>query len=781
MKHIFLFCLFFIASLQIIKADETKAFSISFNKSQFSFSNNETGALEICTKDNKMVSSFDTNGLEPELPWVSVDVKMPFGTSFRDFDFSTSQVTLFEDVVVAEIQPPIPTDSITTQHTTLKLPQYPNAVYPSTNIRYIMSSTTKNEVVLHFLVCPFIYEAKDKRLHLVDNLTLNIHHKTEGPTTKEERRDLFLQKFPNVIASGSAFITDNDSIGFYDISSSLNDSIDYIIITSDELYDDFKPWARWKTQKGVRTKIVSVEDIEIAYGDNFSTENAIKSLLAALYYQNGLKYALLGGDDTIVPSKKCCGLMGTSYEDRQIPTDLFYACLDYQQQDLFWDKNGNGICGELADSISMEQFISVTRLPVRTSEDVKNTISKLMGYEQYPLANGWNNNMLTAGTRILYNSYTTHSDAETSGDKLYEQFIAPYWNGTRKKLYDTFSDVEDSVADREGLQNQLSKGYTFADLICHGGENHWGLYYKYIKDSPASKYMTDDALELNNSGYTIITTNACSTNAFDWEKEDPCLSEALIRNPNSGVVAYLGSSRYGWYSSNLGLSLQYEARFYENLLSSLHEDKNFGTIVAAAKGDMVSFCNRNNQNRWLQFSINPIGDPETPIFTTTPSKFTNTQISFGQKKIDVDTRKDSCTICIMSTNDDGESYYEVRNNVRKATFKDITKDVSVCITKQNYIPIVFYLKAAVITNYMIGCTIYDKERLRLDISTELAYPDANGVLKVVSATGNNSQTYKVSQDSPNISVDVATWNKGVYAVSLYVEGKLVDSKSIFIE
>lgn len=82
---------------------------------------------------------------------------------------------------------------------------------------------------------------------------------------------------------------------------------------------------------------------------------------------------------------------------------------------------------------------------------------------------------------------------------------------------------------------------------------------------------------------------------------------------------------------------------------------------------------------------------------------------------------------------------------------------------------------------MIGCIVYDKDNLRLAISTELAYPDTNGVLKVVSTTGNNSQTYKVSQKFPNISVDVSTWNKGIYAVSLYVDGKVVDSKSILIE
>lgn len=782
MRKIFIALVLLIISIFSIKADETQIYSLSFNESQFSFKDNGAGALEIVYTDSVFTVGYDTDTSEPGLPWLGVDVQLPSGSLYKSFKVSSLRKSLFNDIVVAENPLPTPTNQTITQTPTTALPQYAKSVYPSVNVKYVASSIRDQSVVLHFLVCPFVYEVTNRQLRLVNKLDLNITYATNGITTKEERCDLFFQHFPEASILGSVPTSDEDSIYSHGFPQLFNDSLDYILITSDALYDDFKPWVRWKTQKGVKARIVSVEDIESAFDGMLSTENAIKLLLATLYYKNGLKYALLAGDDTIVPAKKCYGRVGSGHEDNTIPTDLFYACLDYDDDNLFWDKNGNGICGEVSDNISMSQSIIVTRLPVRTSDDVKNVIRKLRAYERKPTANGWNNNMLTAGTRIGYVDSYTHSDAEQSGDKMYKTYIAPYWNGERKKFYDTYSDVDDAVVDKDGLQNQLTKGYSFVDVISHGGEDHWGLYYKYTEDSPASKYMTADAENQTNSGYTVVTTNACSTNAFDWQTEDPCMSEALLRNPDSGVIAYLGSSRLGWSSGTMvGNSQLYDALFYKNMFSPSQADRNFGRVVAETKARMTGQCGSNGVYRWLQFAVNPIGDPETPIYTTTPSKFTAYTIGYGKNTVNVNTGVDSCTVCVMSSKDDGATYYDVRRNVRKATFSNVATDVTVCISKQNYIPRVCSISKSSATSNMLRFVTYKTGLDEIDIETDLSPETSHGTIKVSSATGKTSKTYTVSADSPNLTVDTSTFEKGIYVVSLYVNGQLADSKSIVIQ
>lgn len=226
-------------------------------------------------------------------------------------------------------------------------------------------------------------------------------------------------------------------------------------------------------------------------------------------------------------------------------------------------------------------------------------------------------------------------------------------------------------------------------MISHGKPVSWKL-------DKGLEYFTTNAEKLENKGYTIITTNACETNAFDdyrdWQNNlnDPCLSESFIRSPKSGVVAYLGSSRYGWtdYGYGLGPSMKYEAAFYEKLFSSSLKDKNFGLIAAAAKYSLINSCFSDTRYRWLQLSINPIGDPEMPIFTSTPKNFNmvNVSQSIGNRTISINTGIDSCTICLMSIDDAGLTYYQVQENVSSAEFPTPKCNVKYCITKQGYIP-----------------------------------------------------------------------------------------------
>lgn len=785
MKHIFLSIFSFLVLTHAVWADNATTMTLNFEKEQFSFSKNAAGALEIGVQDASLMARYDERTDAPGLPWISVNVQVPLGTTIKDFSSSFSKNLLFEDIVIAENPIPLPTNVAFDLTAPTVLPQYKMSSFPTENVKYTTSSIKDGHLLLHFLVCPFVYDASFGKLHLINRLNLNICTQSDGiPTTREARREIFSQQFPCVIADSAALTPSYGSSIRKSLPSVYSDSIDYVVVTSDELAYYFNPWVQWKRTKGVRAKIVTVEEIMGISGTGFSKENAIKAYLSILYYNNGLKYVLLGGDDTVVPSKKCYGYLyvnGEKEEHKDIPTDMFYACLDYWHQDMFWDGNRNGINGELADSIDMSQLVAVTRLPVRTSTDVKTTLCKLMEYEQNPTKNGWNDNILTTGTRLQFASGTTQSDAEVMGDKLYQQFIAPYWEGTRKKYYDTFSDVDDTAMSKDGLQNQLSKGYNFVDIISHGGETAWGIFPNYVENCKASLYEAADAWNLSNTGYSVITTNACSTNAFD-NSTDPCLSESFIRNMYSGVVAYLGSSRYGLYSyRSLDYSMKYESEFYKYLFSpSFYKEKNFGTIVAAAKAEMNGLCT-GNAYRWLQFAINPIGDPETPIYTETPVGFSIAKATiFKNHVVKVDAGIDSCTICIMSSSDDGATYYEVRKNVQSVIFKNVKSDVSVCITKQNYVPKIFSLKQADATTYaLIDDCLFDRNNGRLEITTKIDSSASNPTLMVSSAsTGNTEKTFNISHEHPTVSADASTMENGVHIVSLFADGILVDSKSI---
>ncbi len=336
------------------------------------------------------------------------------------------------------------------------------------------------------------------------------------------------------------------------------------------------------------------------------------------------------------------------------------------------------------------------------------------------------------------------STSEEMADYFYENYIKGHWSGTWYKFFDTGTNIPDKNNYEfhcGNIHEEFSKGYSFVDFISHG------LQYMWL-NNPSGGYSCYEADRLINKGFSIITTNACVTNAFDsTEKDlevDPCLSESFIRNRNSGVLAYLGCSRAGWYSAVPYplYSTMYNALFYQNLFSSDFENKNYGVLVAAAKNNMVNKCNTYNCDRWIQLGLNPIGDPEMPIFTELPKEITNANIDIiGVNKLEVNTNLDNPTICVMSADDNGKAYYKVVRGKSTDVFTDIPSNVSVCITKQNYIPKIFTLKSMHIQNESIS-------------DSSIHYK--NDVIYIGSSVTKTKPTGAVTFDSPSAVIEADT-------------------------
>lgn len=680
MKRIFSIAVMLLISLQICTADSIKRISVTFDKNDFTLSKNAMGLLEVIS--NKQLASYGEDLSEPGLPLIPVNVLIPKGASFSGLTVTTSKSLVQENVVVAANPRALPTME-PIQDEDVDFPQYASKVYPSVSGEYKCTTCIEGCTMLNFLVSPFVYDAASKRLYLNENITLSISLKNSNgqvatfSNNREEVSDIVKSLVINSEdLNVNSTTTTTKSIAINDTT----EKVEYLIVTSSWLAPYFQQIAQWKRTKGIPSEVISVEEIKAKYeGETIPLK--IKKCLYDLYKNKGLKYVLLGGDDTVVPVERCYVTANDSVEN-EMPTDLFYACFGGS---FNWDGNNNNIFGETDDNIDMSPSIYVTRLPICAPADVDSYSTKLLAYERIPLKGNWNNNILMAG-RVLWGMVSSSkSDAEAKGDNLYNNYIKPYWTGTRKKFYDTYTDFDGGAnyaLSAANLQEQLSNGYNFLDMITHGSPEKWSL--------EDDRYHDYEAKELNNNGFTIITTSACQTNQFDYSKKDPCLSEAFIRNANNGVVAYLGSSRYGWGTrgSSLGVSELYNAYFYKNLFSSSIENKNFGVIVAATKARMISSSRYNNGFRWIQFGLNPIGDPEMPIFTTTPRQFSDVSIDSENGVVKVNTGVDGCNICIMSINDNGASFYKVQKNVREATFTNINGTASLCITKQNYIPFV---------------------------------------------------------------------------------------------
>ncbi|MBR3122902.1 MAG: hypothetical protein IKH48_01940 [Prevotella sp.] len=666
----------------------TKEFSFSFEKKDFSYIVQDGNMIHIEPHRKDAILWGDT--LDPALPCIGVNVLISPSENYEGITFIDSEELVLSNVIVEPNPIPTPTNISHISEKKRRV-EYSQAIYPKVEIEYTGTHLMDGYKYLSFMVSPFRYDAINKKLYLKKELKikLQLSQQTQSSKNIKNKENVLGKNMRNTVKE---LIINKDEIEIlYKFSNSSKSAVSapykYVIVTNDTLRQVFEKLAQWKTLKGVRTKVVTVEECCNSYPYE-TTQLAIKTVLSN-YYSEGMEYALLGGDVDIVPAQICYLPQHPSASDtKDTPADLFYSCLDNA---FDWNRNGNRLYGEVSDNVDFDPEFIITRVSVSNQEEAEIFVNRIIEYESSPKLTGWENNMLSCGnilSRFLTKNGVQISDAQYQGEYVYENGVQPYWNGTLFKLFDTYTDHPDGAnyeANGEHLQTELEKGYTFVDEFSHAWVNKWGWLENW------TLYKLDKASSLVNSGYTTITTISCYSNAFDKISTDSpdetefyttCLSESFIRNPNSGILGYFGSSREGWR----GFSYYFDEKFYEYLLSG--GDKQFGRAAMLAKNAFLSQSQTYTMYRRLIMSLNPIGDPEMPIFTETPQTFDNVEVNFSNGNLNVMTDVSDCKICVSSVGDSGESYYELSTGTNQANFSGVDGDCYLCITKTGYIPYV---------------------------------------------------------------------------------------------
>ncbi len=141
------------------------------------------------------------------------------------------------------------------------------------------------------------------------------------------------------------------------------------------------------------------------------------------------------------------------------------------------------------------------------------------------------------------------------------------------------------------LGEALNAGPHFVSLSGHGDPNGC---------CGGSVWQADG---LTNGGHTFIAyADSCLTNQFEGED---AYGEALVKNPNGGAVAYVGSSRFSW----IGLGDDVQRQFFHRMRTTQH----LGLLndIRVPTMDMVG---EHAYARWIIFSLNLTGDPEMPVW-----------------------------------------------------------------------------------------------------------------------------------------------------------------------
>ncbi len=336
-----------------------------------------------------------------------------------------------------------------------------------------------------------------------------------------------------------------------DIPSDLrnpNNGADYIIITATELMRDVQPLANFRSQQGMRTKVVNVQDVYDEFNHGILNPYAIRDFLKYAYENwqpPAPTYVLLVGDanpidkTSIVPTIQIqVPGYGSSSSDHQFVT--------FRGDDFF-----------------PEMYIG--RVPATNSVDARIFVERAIKYETTDEIGPWHKRILMlAGSDEDFHAQTDSLVEENRLTEKYETqliYAAPSVEGDQL-LGEGSTPVGRQVID--GFNN----GASLVNYVGHGAGGRWASSRMMDLEDP-QKNLT------NISQLPFVISMTCFTGEFD--SKTGCLAEEFLRSESGGAIGVIGGT-------SIGLLYQDHVLNKEILEVIFHDKtKHIGAILAEAK------------------------------------------------------------------------------------------------------------------------------------------------------------------------------------------------------
>ena len=433
---------------------------------------------------------------------------------------------------------------------------------------------------------------------------------------------------------------------------------EYIIITSNELKNasgkyTFQTLVDSKISQGMNAEIVTVGDIvgnknywvNGTWGDNnpsnpfyqseitknFSkyndTQAKIRNFIRYAYSELGTNYVLLGGDadsgsngDNIVPARYLYAnetglpLLGLppsatlDFEEDNIPSDLYYACLDgnfnYDMDD-FWGESAsrNGLAD--VDESDFYAEVWVGRACVDSAYEVSNFVMKTLAYEHSD--DPYTSKVLFLGEYLGFPGVSKYGGN-------YKDEVKPYIPSQYDltTMYDRDwpgfdpSDPWETGWSKYDLMDILDNNTPC--IINHDGHGfvNYGL-----------RLHNSDIDKLTNDKYFFVYSQTCLAGSFDnyykgHHYTDDCAAEHFTVETSHGAFAAIMNARYGLGSENTveSPSGYYDKSFFKGLFTEGMEQ--IGRANQYSKEDNVWHIDENGM-RWACYETNLFGDPSLAI------------------------------------------------------------------------------------------------------------------------------------------------------------------------
>jgi hypothetical protein len=251
--------------------------------------------------------------------------------------------------------------------------------------------------------------------------------------------------------------------------------VSFLIITNEDMEDQFQVLADYKTSLGLPTVVATTEFITQNYRNGADIQDTIRMYIRDAYEKWGVEYVLLGGDSDILPPRYVENDFYPNPGSTFIPVDLYFACLDGN-----WNADGDASFGQPAfglepgDLVDFAEEIYIGRATVSTPAAVTVLVDKILSYESSDPSADWTNRVLFAAEVLFPEDWPESDyiilDGAQYADQQVNDYIIPCTDLEYMRMYQTDTLFPwDAPLSRAALIDTLNSGrYGIFNQIGHG-------------------------------------------------------------------------------------------------------------------------------------------------------------------------------------------------------------------------------------------------------------------------------------------------------------------------
>jgi len=470
------------------------------------------------------------------------------------------------------------------------------ALYPSAQAELVHQGSMGGLMMASVRIFPVRYRGSEKAVYASSEICFSLRLVRDGDPRRYKYSNATVRLARGTVENPWSL---NAWYPHRDEKAGKDGGADLLIVTQSPFDTVLQRLADWKLRFGLISEIVRADSIYAAV-NGADRQEKIRNFIRAEFLSKGIGYVLLAGDTAVVPARVAYA-MASGYDSLAPGRDSLRADLYYGDLDGSWDADGDGVYGELADSVDMYPDVMVGRAPINDLADAQTFVRKSTEYRQGAQTDFLDRASLWA--EML--DYVT--DGAVGAEIIDRDHLAPFFRPS-EKLY-------------ESLGNQTRASTIEAYRQGRHLVNHIGhAWYTSLNVGPGftseHEIRAGDFDTIPTGGrWGIIYSIGCMPAAI----ERSCLAEHYVNSPQGGGAAFIGNCSYGWslpYFSGYASSDLYDQQFFQKLL--VEEAPTLGLALAASKSHFVARSQEENEFRWVMYDLNLIGDPTLEAWTGGP-------------------------------------------------------------------------------------------------------------------------------------------------------------------